>query len=420
MSNFSTLCELISFQASRFNNPRALNFKEKNQWRSFSNQEFLTNIFHFACGLKEIGFQKNQTLANFSYQNPIWLIVDLGTILAGGVTVPIFDNISDENLNFEITDAKINFLFTDHHDFFEKKITVEKIITYGFENNSITFESLILLGKKAAETQKYNFEDLVKSAKADDLATIIYTSGSTGNPKGVEITHANLVSQIHATAQVFFLNESDTALSFLPLAHIFERMVMMFYITQGVTIYFADDVKNLGNLMKELRPSLITSVPRMLEKVFLAIKERAANGGFLKRCLAAKALRYALTARSLRLSNRSNGVNARPIIRVQTPFDRLRERLSSASGKCSALRWIFDLLVYKKFRAAFGGNMKMIICGGAALSQDMERFYNNIGIPLFCGYGLTESSPVLAVNSKAAHKFGTVGKAFPGVKLKIS
>jgi long-chain acyl-CoA synthetase len=399
MQNFATLSELVLFQASSFNNPRALNFKENNQWRSFSNQEFLENIFHFACGLKEIGFQKNQTLANFSYQNPIWLIVDLGTILAGGVTVPIFDNISDENLFFEISDAKINFLFTDHRDFSSKKIAVEKIITYGFEDNSTSFETLISLGKKAVVEKKYKLEEFVKSAQKDDLATIIYTSGSTGNPKGVELTHGNLVSQIHDTAATFALDsKSDIALSFLPLAHIFERMVMMFYISKGITVYFSDDVKNLGNLMKELRPSLITSVPRMLEKVFFAIKEKSASGNFLKRYLAAKALQFAL---------------AEPVASCLSS-----ESKHASTG--SANRWIFDLLVYKKFRAAFGGNMKMIICGGAALSQDMERFYNNIGIPLFCGYGMTESSPVLAVNSQTAHKFGTVGKAFPSVELKIS
>ena len=160
MKNFSTLSELILFQASNFNNPHAFNFKEKNEWRSFSNQEFLENIFHFACGLKEIGFEKNQTLANFSYQNPIWLIVDLGTILAGGVTVPIFDNISDENLLFELSDAKIDYIFTNHADFFSKKTNAKKIITYGFpsanKENAISFEHLIMLGKAAIVAKKYD------------------------------------------------------------------------------------------------------------------------------------------------------------------------------------------------------------------------------------------------------------------------
>ena len=155
MKSFSTLTELILFQANNFNNPRAFNFKEKNSLRSFSNKEFLEKTFHFACGLKEMGLQKNQTLANFSYQNPIWLIADLGSILAGAVTVPIFSNISKENLLYEISDAEVKYVFTDNAEFLEmvksENLTL-KVISYGIESeNSISFESLISLGKKAAD-----------------------------------------------------------------------------------------------------------------------------------------------------------------------------------------------------------------------------------------------------------------------------
>jgi long-chain acyl-CoA synthetase len=392
MKNFSTLSELISFQASNFSNPRAFNFKEKNQLRSFSNQEFLEKVFHFACGLREIGLQKNQTLANCSYQNPIWLIVDLGAILAGAVTVPIFHNISKENLFYEIEDADVKYVFTDNAEIFSEIKSRNlnlKIITYGFENeDSISFEGLILLGKKAADEKKYDLESLLKISTPQDLATIIYTSGSTGRPKGVELTHQNLVSQIKATAECFPLNSQDVALSFLPLAHIFERMVMMFYISQGISIYFADDVKNVGNILRETHPSLMTTVPRVLEKVFAKIKEGIDSASFAKKFLGKKAFQRALK-------------------KDPTAQKNLTDK-------------IFDHLIYKKFRDSLGGNIKMIICGGAALSLDLERFYKNIGIDLFCGYGMTESSPVLAVNCTKAQKFGTVGKAFPSVELKIA
>ncbi len=392
MKNFSTLCDLIEFQAFNFSNSAAFNFKEKNQIRSFSNQEFLTNIFHFACGLHELGLEKNQTIANFSYQNPIWLIVDLGSILAGAITVPIFHNIAKENLLYEISDAKVEYVFTDNLEFFDsikdQNLNL-KIITYGFsKENSIRFEDLILLGKNAVAAKKYDFKTFVKAANSQDVATIIYTSGSTGKPKGVELTHQNLVSQIHDTAIFFPLKTQDVVLSFLPLAHIFERMVMMFYISQGVSVYFADDIKNVGNFLKEFRPTLMTSVPRMLEKVFIRIKEGIDSASFFKRFLGQKALQRALV---------------KDIKAAQNIFDK-----------------IFDALIYKKFRIALGGNMRMIICGGAALSQDLERFYQNIGVKLFCGYGMTESSPVLAANCEKFYKFGTVGKAFSSVELKIA
>jgi long-chain acyl-CoA synthetase len=370
MKNFSTLSELISFQAANFNNPQALNFKNGGKLVSLSNQDFREKISHFACGLREIGLQNGDSVANHSYQNSIWLIVDLGTILAGGISVPIFANISKEHLDYEISDANVKFIFDE-----KRQITEVKT------GKVISFEDLISLGKSAVV--KYEF-----SSSPQDLATIIYTSGSTGKPKGVELTHHNLISQIKATAEFFPLSTQDVALSFLPLAHIFERMVMMFYISQGISIYFADDVKNVGNCLREFRPTLMTAVPRVLEKVFAKIKEGIDSANSFKKFLGQKALKRALT--------------------------------KDVSSPKNFADKIFDLLIYKKFRAALGGNMRMIICGGAALSEEMERFYTNIGINLFCGYGMTETSPVLAANCPKFHKFGTVGKIFPSVELKIA
>ncbi len=392
MKNFAILPELLAFQAANFNNPYAFNFKENGQLKSFSNQEFLEISLQFACGLREIGLLENETLANISYQNPIWLMVDLATILAGAVTVPIFNNISKENLFYEISDAQVKYIFTDREEIFEairNRNPELKIITYGFnKENSIGFEALISLGKKALEEKKYNFDSLLKIKNPQELATIIYTSGSTGKPKGVELTHANLISQIKAAAEFFPLSSEDVVLSFLPLAHIFERMVIMYYISCGVSIYFVDDLKNIGNSLKEFRPSLMTSVPRVLEKVFARIKEGVENAGFFKKFLGQKAIKRAL---------------------VKDP--------EASKNFCDK---IFDFLIYRKFRSALGGNMRMVICGGAALSLDLQRFYKNIGITLYCGYGLTETSPVLAVNCYNGNKLGTVGRAFPGVELKVS
>lgn len=389
MKDFSTLSELIFNQASQFNDPNFLNFKENGEWRAFSNQEFLEKSFHFACGLKELGLQKNQTVAIFSYQNPLWLIVDYGTVLAGCVSVPIFHDIAEENLLYQLQDANVRYIFTDNKNVMQIKNLSTKIIAYNFVGeNIIGFEALISLGKEAAEAKKYDLNVFVKEARPQDLATIIYTSGSTGRPKGVELAHANLVSQIKATMTVFPLDAvNDRVLSFLPLAHIFERMVMSFYITQGVQIYFADNVKNVGNLLREVQPTLMTVVPRVLEKVFAKIKDGVDSAKFIKKILGQKALERALK---------------KDVERIEF-VDK-----------------IFDRLIYKKFRGALGGKMKMLICGGAPLSEDMERFYSNIGVKLYCGYGLTETSPVLAVNFAAAYKFATIGKAFPDVELRLA
>lgn len=393
MKNFSTISELLAFQNKNFRNEKAFSFKENDQVRSFSNQEFYQNCLYFACALKDLGLRKNQKISNISYQNPIWLNVDFGSILAGAVTVPIFYNISNENLFYELKDSDVKFVFTDDEAIFDvikKQFPKIKFITYGFKKRgAVTFEDFLKKGKKLFESKKYQEGDLLKNNKADDLATIIYTSGSTGKPKGVELTHKNLISQVKATQKCFKLDKNkDVILSFLPLAHIFERMVVMFYISKGVSIYFADDIKNLGNIIKEVRPTLMTTVPRMLEKVYVKIRDGVNEASFIKRALGGAALKRALN--------------------------------NDPTAKKTLLDKFFARIIYKKFLQGLGGRMRMIICGGAALSVDLQKFYQNIGVNLFCGYGMTETSPVISVNYPKNHKINTVGKVFDGVKVKIA
>lgn len=402
--DFKTLQELMFFQAQKYHNKKALNFKENGVWRSFSNREFFENALYFAYGLIAVGLEKGQKVAIYSYQNPIWLIVDFGVILAGGVSVPIFDNISKENLLFQLEESGAKYVFADCNDNFiaknhfdkieclEKEMpkNVEKVISYGFETEkSMSYEDLIALGRDEFNMKFGDFicdEALFMNldlpvSLSDDLATIIYTSGSTGRPKGVCLSNGNLVSQIHDTSAFFPLSCDDKVLSFLPLAHVFERMVMMYYISCGVQVYFVDEIKHLPDYLNEVKPTLMTVVPRVLEKIFAKIKEGSQNGGFFKKLLAGKAFEKALVEK----------------------------------GNC-----FFDLLVYKKYRQALGGKMRMIICGGAALSTDLERFFNNVGVQIYCGYGLTETSPVLSANCPKNYRFGTVGKAFDSVELKIA
>ena len=391
MKNFNNLGELIKFQHQNFNNKNFLNFKENQEWRSFSNQDFYEKIIAFARGLEKLGLKRGQSLANYSYQNPIWLMVDLGAILAGAITVPIFNNISEDNLFYELVDSDAKFFFTDN----EKICTKIKenfpeiiIIGYGFTSTlSINLEDL-LKNEESAFDNNFYVEDLFAKIKNDDIATIVYTSGSTDRPKGVEISHQALISQIKDSEAFFYLDNLEVVLSYLPLAHIFERMVMMYYISKGLTIYFVDDIKNLGSFLKEIKPTLMTSVPRALEKVFARINNGVEEAKFLKKIIGKKALKRALQKDPLASKN--------------------------------FIDKIFDKIIYQKFRQAMGGEMRMIICGGSSLSKELERFYWNIGVKIYCGYGLTECSPVLATNAPHQHKFTSVGKAFPSVKLKIA
>ena len=386
MKDFRNLSELVFFLEKNYDNDEFLNYKKDGQWVHYSCEEFADLVFSFAVGLKKFGIQKGQRLVNYSYQNPIWLMVDLGTILAGGVSVPIFENISDEHLGYEVQHCEASYVFLDDKN--NEKAFLEQVEIRKLDKiKKINFDEIIELGKKFKK--EFKISDFLDDIKEDDLATIIYTSGSTGNPKGVMLSHKNVVSQIKDTIKVFDIKQGqDVALSFLPMAHIFERMVMLFYMSRGISINFVDDISLLGNYLKEIKPTLMTTVPRMLEKVFSKINTGIENGGFVKRFLGKKALKRALS--------------------------------KDVGTKRSFIDIVFDILVYKKFKAALGGRIDMIICGGASLSNDIERFYKNIGINLFCGYGLTESSPVLSVNSKKDYKFSSVGKKFDSVELKIS
>lgn len=403
MSKINKLCHILEI-CKNSSKKKLLSFKKNNsEWISFSSQEFYYNSFYFACGLREIGLKNGDKIGIFSYQNPIWVIVDMGSILAGAVTVPIFYNISENNLLYQIKDSDLKYIFSDNilpiekSDFskinlLENKVSkiVKKIITFDFDiKDGCNFDYVIKIGKEAAEMSKYSFKDFCDNINEDDLATIIYTSGSTGNPKGVALSHKNLSSQINDTATRFILDSNlDKALSFLPLAHVFERMVMMFYITKQIEIYFVDNIKNISQYLKEVRPSLMTVVPRLLEKVYSKIKDGVETSSFLKRTIAKLALKRALK-KNIDTSDKF--------------FDK-----------------IYRNLIYKKFLGAFGGSMKMIICGGASLSSEMEKFFINIGINLYCGYGLTETSPVIAVNYPNNYRFATVGKIYPSLKVKIA
>ncbi|MBM3590362.1 MAG: long-chain fatty acid--CoA ligase [Alphaproteobacteria bacterium] len=392
MYKFDNLAKLLAYQRDNFSNSKFLNFKENNEWKTISNHDFFNKAHAFARALKKLGLKKGDVVANYSYQNPIWLIVDFGSILAGGVSVPIFNNISRDNLFYQLQDSKANFIFTDNPEICHK-ISLSfphiTIISYGLKpDKSVDLFELILTEEKNIQENQLQASDLISAISPDDIATIVYTSGSTDKPKGVEISHRALISQIHDSDVFFNLNSSQIILSYLPLAHIFERMVMCYYISKGLTIYFVDDIQKLGNFLKEVKPNLMTSVPRALEKVFIKIKNGVDESNLFKKIIGKFALQRALK---------------KPPLSPTTLFDKL-----------------FDKIIYTKFRQALGGNINMIICGGSPLSQDLENFYWNIGVKIYCGYGLTETSPVLATNCPAHHKFGSVGKAFPSVRLKIA
>ncbi len=393
---YKTIIDLFRFVTTHHVRADLLNHHEGGAWRHISTSEFAAAVEDFALGLIGLGLSRGEKVGLSAPSSPFWVIADLGISLAGGVTVPVFNRISPENLEFEIEDTALNVMIVGDEREYEPVRAcgkrLRKIVTLGFSREdpeAVTFESVREAGRKRREADPDRYADAFARPGEDDLFTVIYTSGSMGRPKGVMLSHKNLVSQVKDAGKVFRLEPGrDRALSSLPLAHIFERMVLYYDLSQGVPIHFVDDLSRLGELMRSVRPTIMTVVPRLLERVYEKMRLGIEESRGLKRTLGRAAFARAETKD------------------VGEPFRGLRD-------------FLYRSLVYRKLLAALGGKLAYVISGAAALPYDVGRFFLNIGVPLFEGYGLTEAAPVIAANRPGRNRLGTIGLPFPSVEVKL-
>ena len=383
--NFRTYNEMFDYITTFYENSKFLNYLQNEEYKSISITEFREKVICLAIALKRMGIKKHDTIAIFAKSSPFWLIFDFAIHKIGAISVPIFDNISTKNLNFEIKDSNIKYVFIDSEERLNDIKEDVTFITHNFcikEEGFYNLDEIFVIG-----TTKCEIDELVHDMpNENDVFSIIYTSGNTGTPKGVQITHKNIINQIQDINHILPLKEDEIILSLLPLAHIFERMVMSFYLNRGVSIYFVDEIPNVSNLLKVVRPTMMTAVPRLLEKIFFKIKMNIDSKPFIGRFIAKNAFNYAL----------DENIN-----------------------KESFLFKIFDKVVYSKLREVFGGRIIRLVSGGAPLNKQIAQFFINIGIPIYQGYGLTESSPVISTNYPGFNKIGSSGKAIPSVEVKI-
>lgn len=373
-----------------------MNYRGGNRWHAISTDEFDKTVKRLAAGLHALGVKSGDTVGIVSNPSPWWVMADHAIILSGGITVPIFRRISSDNLRFEIEDSGMEIIFigdeNEYEPIREHRARFKKMITIGFSRKDegvMSFDDLVCAGVKEIARETELFAAL-PVPRPDDLATIIYTSGSTGVPKGVELTHGNIISQVKGAAIRFPMDrDMDIALTSLPLSHIFERMVMYYYLSVGLPIYFVDDLNNIGALIRDVRPTIMTVVPRLLEKVYVKMRQKIRDEHGIKRVIGMAAFKRA--------------EDKEPTV----PYRGIRDM-------------IYKALVFKKLNHALGGRFHYVISGAASLSKEIGRFFLNIGMPLYEGYGMTEASPVIAANEPGKSRLGTVGRAFPGVTVKIS
>lgn len=384
--NFLTYNEMFTQLTSKYNNPTFLNYLNlNNEYESISSSEFKDKVICLAAALENLGITKGDRIAIFTVSSPFWLIFDFAIQQLGATSVPIFANISTKNLTFELKDSNCKFVFLDDINRVNDIPSKVKIITHQFcidQENVFNLDDILITGKDICNVNGYKQHIYSE----DEVFSIIYTSGNTGTPKGVILSHKNIISQIKDIDKIIALDKTETILSLLPLAHIFERVVMSYYLSRGVSIYFVDEIPNVAKLLKVVRPTMMTVVPRLLEKIFNKIELNISTKPFISRLLASSAFKYAL---------------------------------SSEIDKESIKFKIFDKIVYSKLRNIFGGRISKLVSGGAALDKTIYQFFLNIGIPLYQGYGQTEFSPVISTNYPKNNKVGTTGKPMPSVEVKI-
>jgi long-chain acyl-CoA synthetase len=393
--SLSTLNDIF-FVITRRNDRVIMMHRQAVQWRSISSSELYRNVVGVCRALEQCGITKGDRVAILSENRPEWTIADFACLLTGAVVVPIYTTLTNEQVAYILRDSGARTIFVSSEKQLDKVTTVR--------NQTPIKQVVVMDAVKAARVSSMQewmqngpsesdprFDRAGGNANPDDLATIIYTSGTTGTPKGVMLTHGNLVANLNVSLNDFSVGEGEISISFLPLSHVTARHVDFSLLYHGVTLAYVSFLDQLPQALLEVRPTIFVGVPRVYEKVYAQVDQKAR--GFPKR----QAYRWAM---SVGRAHRAE------ILSGQTP---------------KSLAWrIANRLLYSKVQAGMGGRTELFISGGAPLGRELAEWYADIGIRIHEGYGLTETSPVIAVNTPKAHKLGTVGKPVSNVEVRIA
>jgi long-chain acyl-CoA synthetase len=407
---FSTIPQMFRKVTEKFARETrpALMYKEGETYKGISYGELRRSVELFAFGLASLGLKRGDRVAIVSENRPEWVISDQAIVAFGAIDVPVYPTMTAKQAEFIFNDAGVRFAIVSNQFQLNKVMrvfndvrTLEKVILMSdkgpiAEPNTLGFTAVMALGERYLEENPDALNDLFSLVRPEDLLTVIYTSGTTGNPKGVMLTHANLCSNIVSASQMLPIGPEDRLLSFLPLSHSFERMAGYYTcFSCGATIAFAESVETVRDNMVEIRPTLVTTVPRLFERIHSRVLKQVDAGSPLKR----KIFFWA--------------------IEVGRAYTKAR-KMRKVSPVLAVKRAIADRLVYSKLRERTGGRLRFFVSGGAALGREFGEFFEAVGLKIIEGYGLTESSPVITVNPFDNYKFGAVGVPIQGVEIKIA
>lgn len=382
----------------------ALRYKSNDRYRDLSWNQVAEQILCFGRGLVSLGLEAKDRVAIHSANSPEWVFADLGIMAAGGITVPVYHTEGPEAAIHILRDSGSRFLFIRSQQaarellpLLDKIPQLEKLILFEQHLDHPKVLALDAFRHTGDANADRTLQERLRSGQPADLATLIYTSGTTGSPKGVMLTHGNILANIEACAQRLTVGEDDQCLSFLPLSHVFERVDgYYFMLLQGVTIAYAESVDTVPADLQTVGPTVVLSVPRLFEKVYARVMERVLSGPWLKKQIFFSAL--TITRKHL----------------AQTQAGRTPGSLLDAAARLAREK------IFSKLKLAVGGNLKFFVSGGAPLAGDVAEFFHAVGLPIYEGYGLTETAAGIAVNNPTDLRLGSVGKAIPGTELKIA
>ena len=393
---------------SSIDRPAIMKYKKDGQWVDITVPEFSDRVRHLAMALHETGVKPGDRVAIVAENRPEWSIADFAILCASAVSVPIYPTLLGWQVEYILNDAGAVAVICSNEEQLQKILDIRQQVP-GLRQIVVcdppaqlapgvrSFADVVESGRKweAAHGREW-FDQSVDSRGPDDLATLVYTSGTTGNPKGAMLTHGNITSNVTTVRDVVPFRPGDIALSILPLSHILERMVDFLYYYRGMCVAYAEDVTKVADNLGEIRPQYFAAVPRLFEKMRARVLETIAAAPPARQ----KIFFWALKVAEERLPYR---VEHKPM-----PFGlKIRSALA-------------DKLVFGKILARLGGRVKYVVSGGAPLSPDLAAFFIGAGVEIMEGYGLTETSPVIAVNRPEKRRIGTVGPVIPGVEVKIT